>query len=181
MMGSMTSARGGAALAFILAVVAGVPAAAQNHDHSGHHEHAGKEAREIKALSPEDVAGLLAGEGMGLALAAELNGWPGPRHVLELAEPLGLSAEVVGAVAAVRARMHARATQLGEAVVEAERTLDRRFAHRHIDADVVAELTSEIGRLRGELRAVHLLAHLETTALLTPEQVLRYDELRGYR
>ena len=29
--------------------------------------------------------------GMGLALAAELNGYPGPAHVIELAKSLGLS------------------------------------------------------------------------------------------
>jgi hypothetical protein len=47
--------------------------------------YAGQQTRAIKALSPEDLAGLLNGEGMGMAKAAELNGYPGPVHVLELA------------------------------------------------------------------------------------------------
>ena len=50
--------------------------------------YAGLEARSIKALSDQQIADLKAGRGMGLALAAELNGHPGPMHVLELADPL---------------------------------------------------------------------------------------------
>ena len=45
--------------------------------------------RPMKALSAEQIADLRAGRGMGLALAAELNGFPGPVHALELAVPLG--------------------------------------------------------------------------------------------
>ena len=37
------------------------------------------------------MADLRAGRGMGLALAAELNGYPGPAHVLELADKLDLA------------------------------------------------------------------------------------------
>lgn len=59
--------------------------------------YAGLETRQIKALSGEPVAELRAGEGMGLALAAELNGYPGPRHVLDLANQLGLTDEQPGA------------------------------------------------------------------------------------
>src|SRR4051794_23181782 len=55
--------------------------------------YAGMQARPIKALSEQQVADLAAGRGMGLALAAELNGYPGPTHVLELADRLELSAD----------------------------------------------------------------------------------------
>jgi hypothetical protein len=54
--------------------------------------YAGLEARSIKALSQQQIDDLKAGRGMGLALAAELNGYPGPMHVLELADALHLSA-----------------------------------------------------------------------------------------
>ena len=53
----------------------------------------GQESRGIKALSPEDVDAYLAGKGMGLAKAAELNGYPGPAHVLELASQLSLTSD----------------------------------------------------------------------------------------
>jgi hypothetical protein len=166
------------AWAVVALAFTGSAAAGQDHDHTA--GHVGMDARETKALSPDEVAGLLAGEGMGMALAAELNSWPGPRHVLELAGPLALTDGVAAEIETIRERMRTEAVGLGQAIVDMERTLDRRFAHRHVDEAVLRELTGELARLRGELRFVHLRAHLETTALLSREQVRRYDELRGY-
>jgi hypothetical protein len=69
-------------------VLLATPAGAQHaQPYAGWHE------RAIRGLSEQQVADLRAGRGMGLALAAELNGYPGPVHVLELAKPLGLSAD----------------------------------------------------------------------------------------
>ena len=74
--------------ALLALILAATPVAADTaHQHS---PYAGQEARDIKALSLEEIADLAAGRGMGLALAAELNGYPGPRHVLDLAPELGL-------------------------------------------------------------------------------------------
>lgn len=84
--------------------------------------------RPIKALSPEQVAAYRAGDGMGQALAAELNGYPGPRHVLELVDSLALSADRRAAVQAVFDRMHARAVEFGAAIIAAEAGLDSAFA-----------------------------------------------------
>ena len=53
--------------------------------------YAGLQNRPLKALSDEQLADLKAGRGMGLALAGELNGYPGPKHVLELAKELNLT------------------------------------------------------------------------------------------
>ena len=142
--------------------------------------YAGQQTREIKALSPEDVDSLLQAKGMGLAKAAELNGYPGPPHVLEHAADLGLSAEQVAAMKDIQARMTAAAKPLGAAIVERERDLDRQFAERRIDRASLAAATAGIAQLQGELRAVHLAAHLETRAALSEEQVSRYNALRGY-
>jgi len=46
--------------------------------------YAGEELNEIKSLSPVEINDLLQGNGMGFAKAAELNQYPGPRHVLEI-------------------------------------------------------------------------------------------------
>lgn len=136
--------------------------------------------REIKALAPEEVAGLLEGAGLGFAKAAELNGIPGPRHVLELASELALSDEQRTRVQVVYDRMHDKAVDLGRVIVELERELDRAFASPELTAGDVERLTSEIGDARGRLRAAHLLAHLETAKLLSSEQIARYGHLRGY-
>src|SRR3712207_9323090 len=82
------------------------------------------EAREIKALSPQEVADLRAGRGMGLALPAELNRYPGPMHVLELADPLDLSPEQRRRMEGLVEAMRAEARPLGEAVIAAEGARD---------------------------------------------------------
>lgn len=151
--------------------------AAQQHDHS---QHAGHETREIKALSPEDIAGLLSGEGMGFALPAELNHYPGPRHVIDLAEQLGLGADQLERVRGIREAMQRRAIDAGRRYIEAERALDRFFAEGGTDEARLRTLIAEADRLRGDVRFEHLRAHLLTTALLTPEQIRAYDRLRGY-
>ena len=117
---------------------------------------------------------------MGFALAAELNGIPGPLHVLELADALVLTPTQRTDIEALFQRMRAEASSMGAEVVELERTLDRRFRHRHIDAEVIGELTGKIAVLNGQIRALHLSTHLELEPLLTEAQRAEYQELRGY-
>ncbi len=135
----------------------------------------------IAALSAREVEQLRDGAGMGMARAAELNHYPGPRHVLELAGELGLSTDQRAAVEAAHDAMKAEAMRLGAEILGLEEHLQRRFAHRHIDEASLREATAEIARLQGELRLTHLAAHLKTSELLTAEQIARYDLLRGYR
>src|ERR1700754_1513088 len=94
--------------------------------------HAGMQTRPIKALSDQDTADLKAGRGMGMALPAELNGYPGPSHVLELADALGLSAEQRTRTAALFDAMKREAVPMGEQLIAQEAALDRLFAAREI-------------------------------------------------
>lgn len=158
--------------AVVLAVVG--KAAAQESPYTGY------ESRDIKALSAEEVEGYLSGAGMGFALAAELNGYPGPTHVLELADSLDLDADQRTRVTEIFELMRGRALELGAGILEREQVLDSLFASHTITADALAALTHEIGTLRGELRSAHLAAHLETAASLSREQMRRYQILRGY-
>ncbi len=142
--------------------------------------YAGEQARAVKALSAEETRDLLEGRGMGLAKAAELNRHPGPMHVLDLAEPLGLSEADAAAVRRVFEAMRAEARALGREIVAAEGELDRLFAQGAADPAAVGALTAKIGALQGRLRAVHLNAHLAIRPLLASDTVARYDSLRGY-
>jgi Spy/CpxP family protein refolding chaperone len=142
--------------------------------------YAGQEARTIKALSDDDIAALRKGEGMGMAKAAELNGYPGPVHVLALAAQLGLTETQQRDVRAIFERMSAAAKPLGGELIAQEQALDQLFARDEITPDRLAAATAAIAGLQGRLRAVHLSAHLETRALLNPEQIARYQQLRGY-
>lgn len=142
--------------------------------------YAGEQARSIKALSEAEIAGLLAGKGMGLAKPAELNGYPGPMHVLELAEPLGLSQQQVRATRSVHAAMRAQAQDIGARLVDAEAGLEQLFQSGSATADALEAALQSIGALQVRLRAVHLQAHIDQRALLSDEQVHAYIRLRGY-
>ena len=132
------------------------------------------------ALSDEDIAALRKGEGMGMAKAAELNGYPGPVHVMGLATQLGLTRISSEQVTAVFERMSATAKPLGGELIAREQVLDQLFATGEITPDRLAIETAAIGELNGRLRSVHLAAHLETRALLHPDQIALYRHLRGY-
>lgn len=142
--------------------------------------YAGDERREIKSLSAEEIDGLLNGHGMGLAKAAELNHYPGPRHVLELAAELQLTTDQQKQTQAALERMRGAAVQLGRQIVERERVLDAMFAKGNISEGELHAETSRIAQLQGSLRAIHLTAHLAMRRILSPQQVKKYDELRGY-
>ena len=142
--------------------------------------YAGQERRAIKALSPTEIEDLLAGRGMGLAKAAELNGYPGPAHVLELADCLQLTPEQRTATQALFERMNQDARRLGAAIVAAEHDLERDFAERRLGERELQARLDTLGALQAELRFMHLRAHLAQAAVLTPEQIARYDALRGY-
>ena len=142
--------------------------------------YAGQEARDVKALSPDEISGLLAGKGMGFAKAAELNGYPGPLHVLEQAAKLDLSEQQRRDTEALFASMQAKAKTLGGDLVEAERRLDRMFQDNSITADSLNEALATIGRLQAQLRSVHLAAHLAQRRILSPEQSAMYMRLQGY-
>jgi hypothetical protein len=138
-----------------LVAAAGIPSMLGNAAAQSARPYAGMQARAIKALSPEQIADLKAGRGMSLALAAELNGYPGPRHVLELGEQLGLSDQQRADVQRLFEAMTAEAIPLGEKLIAQEAELDALFA-------------------RGVVTATSLGAG-------TAAQMQRYSELRGYR
>lgn len=142
--------------------------------------YAGQQQRSIKTLSDQEVSALLAGQGAGYAKAAELNGYPGPLHVLELADRLDLSAEQRSATQRLMSEHRERARTLGAGLVNAERDLDGLFAQRAAAPDAVDAATRRVALLQAELRAEHLKTHLAQTALLSSEQVRLYSELRGY-
>jgi Spy/CpxP family protein refolding chaperone len=142
--------------------------------------YAGQEAREIKALSAEEVGDLMAGKGMGLAKAAELNGYAGPAHVLELADALALTSEQHAQTQALKAAMTAKAIPLGHALVAAERKLDYLFASKTITPALLRTALDEIAALQARVREVHLETHLAQVVVLKPDQNARYSKLRGY-
>jgi Spy/CpxP family protein refolding chaperone len=142
--------------------------------------YAGMQTRSIKALSEQQVADLGAGRGMGLALAAELNGYPGPSHVLELADKLELSSDQRTRIKGLFDAMKEEALPLGSRLIEQEADLDKQFASRTVTPESLKATTAAVAVTQGELRETHLKYHLSTVDILSPGQMQRYAELRGY-
>src|SRR5882724_2320911 len=142
--------------------------------------YAGMQARPIKALSDQQVADLKAGRGMGLALAAELNGYPGPSHLLELSDKLGLTSDQNSTLKKVFDAMKAETIPIGGDLVAREEQLDRLFAENVVSEQQLKAATESIGETQARLRNAHLRYHLRARAILQPSQIRRYAELRGY-
>ncbi len=142
--------------------------------------YSGWETRQIKALSHQEIQDLRAGRGMGLALPAELNGYPGPRHVLDLADALDLTPDQRRAIEALFNEMQVEAAALGEQIIVLEQRLDAAFAGGAADKTAIGALVVDLAKLQGDLRFVHLKTHLPMRALLTDAQIERYAQLRGY-
>ena len=140
----------------------------------------GMESRRVTSLSDQQIDDLTSGRGMGLALPAELNGYPGPRHVLDLSDHLGLSPEQKTATARLFDGVQTEAIAIGISITADEAALDRLFAMHRATADGVDALTARIAAAQGRLRAVHLRAHLRMMDLLSPDQVALYATARGY-
>jgi hypothetical protein len=191
--------RWGSAVALATAVSAGIssPAATAGtatDPMTGHHASGGAAASDLRSpyavlrgtaatgLLPEEVEGLVSGKGMALALAAEVNGYPGPRHVLDAIEAgqLALRPDQHTAIQRLHAQMLEEAQAKGKEILQDEAALAQRFRHGHIDDSSLREALDRIGRLRAELRFIHLRTHLATRSLLTADQIARYNVVRGY-
>jgi Spy/CpxP family protein refolding chaperone len=167
-------------LVALLLAFSSAPALAQHQHAPAASPYGGLEKRAVKALSDEQVADLKAGRGMGSALVAELNGYPGPSHVLELGEPLGLTDAQRSRMQGLLEAMKGETIPIGERLIEQESGLERQFAGRTVTPASLTAATAAIGATQAALRAAHLRYHLATVEVLTPEQVRHYKELRGY-
>jgi len=180
------------ALAVALVVLASHPAAAEDCNCAIADSHGqgaatpaaspytGMQRRAVKALSEQQIADLRAGRGMGLSLAAELNGYPGPAHVPELADALQLSDDQRVRTQALFEAMKMETVPIGERILSEETAVDRLFATRLVTRAELDEAVSRIASAQGNLRAAHLRYHLSMTELLSPKQIARYIELRAY-
>lgn len=150
-----------------------------------HSLYAGQEARGIKALSQADIEGLLAGAGTpfgGMAKPAELNGYPGPRHVLDAIEAgeFEVTNEQKTQIENLYEKMKAQAIMLGKQIITIEQKIDEEFTNKTVTNESLQKNIAESAKIYEQLRFVHLKYHLQMVDILTPEQVEQYNLLRGY-
>ncbi len=151
---------------------------ALGHGHAS--KYAGQETRAIKSLSPADLKELRRGGGWGMAKAAELNGVPGPAHLLELKDRIPLDAAQTAQIQALYDGMKAKAIAKGEKLIALEARLEAHFRDRTVTESILRRLLGVISEARRDLRYAHLSTHLKTPEILSEAQIARYNQLRGY-
>ena len=137
--------------------------------------------RRMDAALKERNAVIAQGLGAGLAFAADQNYYPGPLHVLELKDVLGLTGQQQRQVETLQTAMFTASRPASNRLLEAEARLRRLFADGIADEPRVRAAVAETERAWTEVRLVHLLAHLQTRAVLTEEQRRIYHEARWSR
>ncbi|MDT8437045.1 MAG: periplasmic heavy metal sensor [Gemmatimonadota bacterium] len=131
----------------------------------------------LGGISPAEKKALKEGKGLGAGRLAMMNGYPGPKHVLEMGDQFELTAAQRESLGTLFAEAKARFVGLGEELVREEETLEALFAEGEPDEEAVETRAVEIAVLQGKLRAAHLNTHLRTRAVLTPEQVAKLDAM----
>ena len=165
----------------LLALAACLPLSTlAQHSHGAQTPYAGMQNRAIKSLSDNDLHELRRGGGWGLALAAELNGMPGPAHLLELKDKIPLASDQVAKTQALLDEMRKAAIPTGERLITAESAVEAAFAKGSVDEASLRRLLTEAESARTELRFIHLSQHYKTIQYLKPDQIKRYNVLRGY-
>lgn len=140
----------------------------------------GEVDRVIKSLSAKEIEDLTLGNGMGLAKAAELNGYPGPKHVLEMQKQLFLEKEQLTSINQIFEDMKSQAQSQGQKLISLEKELNDYFSNTTITNDILETTSKKIAEAKSNLRYIHLSAHIKTTEVLSKSQIKKYNQLRGY-
>ncbi len=149
-------------------------------DQAKHSKYSGQEKRAIKSLSPEDITELERGGGWGLAKVAELNGLPGPAHILELKNEIELTTDQLHEIQILHDEMKEHAIKHGKRLIMLEKELEARFLSKlPTDTELITMLLA-IEQTRSQLRFIHLSTHLKTPHILTKQQIQTYNKVRGY-
>lgn len=138
------------------------------------------QSRAIKSLSENDIKELRRGGGWGLALPAELNGMPGPVHLLELKDKIPLNHEQAQKIQGLTEEMRKAAIPTGERLIAAEAAIEAAFSGGTVEEASLRRLLADAESAKTELRFIHLSQHYKAAQLLEPEQIKRYNILRGY-
>ena len=115
-----------------------------------------------------------------MAKPAELNGYPGPRHVLDAfeAREFDLTKQQHEQTKALYEKMRSGAIKLGKQIIDIEKEINDAFVNRTIAEEFLQNKVSESANLYSQLRVAHLKYHLSMIEILSPQQVEKYNKLR---
>ena len=135
---------------------------------------------EIRGLDQDTIEGYLTGKGLGQALPAELDGYPGPRHTIDMAEELELTEEQLAQVQALFDDMQSAVIPLGDKYLESVAELELAFREGTITDEYLQSQLENITGIEAQMRYVHLSTHLATIDILSHDQIMQYNMMRGY-
>jgi len=113
-----------------------------------------------------DKEQLLRGEDAGQTLIADTNGFPSPKKILALKDQLGLTKVQLKKIDEMLDNLSVSATVKGQEIVEVEDGLGRMFISGNIVENVLRTQLERIGKMRAELRFMHLQVYLKTKKIL---------------
>ncbi|MCG8374225.1 MAG: hypothetical protein MI700_11850, partial [Balneolales bacterium] len=118
----------------------------------------------------------------GMAKPAELNGYPGPKHVIDAYESgeLDLTDIQFEKIQAQFLEMQNLAIPLGEKLVAVELEIEEAFQNKTITQELLQSHIAESAGLYAQLRVLHMSYHLKMIDILSPDQISQYNILRGY-
>ncbi len=132
----------------------------------------------LSGVSEQEKEMLLKGGGLGAGMIAMMNGYPGPKHVLEMGDELELTAAQRESIGTIYGKVKAESVKLGTELVEKDEELAALFTSGSVSTKDVEKRSREIGELQGRLRAAHLNAHVQTHAELTPAQLAKLPTMQ---
>ena len=135
-------------------------------------------ATPLRAQTPSDRDELLKGQERGQEQFAEALGYPDPEHILAMEQTLGLTIVQKEKIKAILDDMTVRASDVGKTIIKIEDDLRAGFREGLATEKSITSDAQDIGRLRGKLRALHLIANLKTKRVLTDKQVEMYSTMK---
>lgn len=133
----------------------------------------------LSGVSEQEKEALLKGGGLGAGMIAMMNGYPGPKHVLEMGDELELTDAQRESIGTIYGKVKAESVKYGTELVEKDEALAAMFTSGSVDTGDVEKLAREIGELQGRVRAEHLNAHVKTYDALTPAQREKLSSMQG--
>jgi Spy/CpxP family protein refolding chaperone len=97
-----------------------------------------------------------------------------------MAEKINLTGEQKRKIQKIYNDMKVAAVTLGKQLIRLEKELNNGFSNSTINQTLLEKSVREIEKVRAKLRLVHLSTHLQTPNILTNEQIILYNKLRGY-
>lgn len=128
-------------------------------------------------ILPPDKNQLLSGDAAGQTLVAEKNGYPTPQKILSFKDQLGLTKDQVRKVNEMMTNVPVSATVKGQEIIDAEDELNALFASGSINEKTLRSKLERLGKMRADLRFIHLQVYLKGKQILSANQWERLKEL----